>query len=679
MKHEDLSHAEQKFNREKKLSRRVMLKLFGGSAVAAAASMHALASSKRLRAGSGSRVPAEGFDKAGKSGVRAFDPADVRLLDGPFRQAQERDANYLIRLEPDRLLHNFRVNAGLIPKAPVYGGWESVEPWVAIRCQGHSLGHYLSACSLMFAATGDQRFRQRVDYIVAELRDCQDAGKSGLICAFPDGDAPLVEILSATRFVGVPWYTMHKIFAGLRDAYQHAGNRTALDVLIKLSDWAVAHTRNLSDQQFQKMLDTEHGGMNEVLADVCAITGEKRVLTLAERFCHQALLTPLAESRDTLDGLHSNTQIPKVIGFSRLYELTGRENYRTASNFFWQTVVSRRTFATGGNGDGEHFFPPADFLKHLGSAKTMETCCTHNMLKLTRSLFAQDPNAAFGDYYERALYNSILGSQDPDSGMMTYFQPVRPGYLKLYCTPTDSFWCCTGTGMENHAKYGDSIYFHDADTLYVNLFIASKLTWKEKGITITQTTRFPDEEGTRLQVAFRKPAKLTLKVRQPFWCAAAKIKVNGRDWSTSSRPGTFISVNRTWRTGDVVDVQLPMKIRTEALPGNPDTVAVMYGPLVLAGRLGRQGLTPGADIIVNERTYGDVLNERVDVPMLKAAPEEIVRRIKRSAESKLAFQTVGIGSPNDVSLIPYYRIAHERYNIYWKTISPAEKEQLKKA
>lgn len=595
-----------------------------------------------------------------------FNLADVRLLDGPFRQAQERNGRYLLELEPDRLLHNFRVNAGLKPKAAVYGGWESVEPWIGIRCHGHTLGHYLTACALMYAATGDEKFKQRTDYIVAELRDCQEAGKSGLVCAFPDGDAPLREILNATRFVGVPWYTMHKIYAGLRDAYVHTNNKLALEVLVKLSDWAIAHTQHLSDTQFQKMLETEHGGMNEVLADVYTLTGESRFLTLAQRFCHRALLDPLTQQHDKLDGLHSNTQIPKVIGFSRLYELTGQADYHKAASFFWDTVVTRRTFATGGNGDREHFFPPADFLQHLASAKTMETCCTYNMLKLTRSLFAFEPSVTYADYYERALYNCILASQDPDSGMVTYFQPTRPGYLKLYCTPTDSFWCCTGSGMENHAKYGDSIYFHEADKLYVNLFIPSTLSWREKGLTITQTTRFPEQDRTRLQVTAQSPVNLTFNVRHPAWCQTATITVNGRRWTTSRQPGKYISVNRQWRSGDVVEIHLPMKIRTEPLPGNSDVVAILYGPLVLAGRLGQKGLTKGADIIVNERTIGNMLNDGIDVPVLIGDAQKIVEQIKPSKDSALTFYTARLGRPHDVTLIPYYRIAHERYNLYWK-------------
>src|SRR6266540_6666073 len=417
-------------NDENILTRRQMLKTVAAGAVAAtvgAAFPATFASAVSRSAISESPITEGWANQAVTPRAAAFNPADVRLLDGPFRQAQELDGRYLLQLEPDRLLHNFRTNAGLTPKAPVYGGWESVEPWVNIRCHGHTLGHHLSACSLMFASTGDQGFKRRSDYIVMELRDCQNAGKTGIVCAFPDGEAPFHDIVDATRFVGVPWYTMHKIFAGLRDAYLHTNNRMALDVLVKLSDWAIATTQKLSDAQFQRMLDTEHGGMNEVLADVYALTRESRFLALAEHFCHRALLDPLAQKRDTLDGLHSNTQIPKVIGFNRLYELIGQEDYRAASRFFWRTIVDNRTFATGGNADREHFFPPADFLQHLGSAKTMETCCTYNMLKLTRMLFALDPSATYADYYERALYNSILASQDPDSGMMTYFQPTRPG------------------------------------------------------------------------------------------------------------------------------------------------------------------------------------------------------------------------------------------------------------
>jgi DUF1680 family protein len=603
-------------------------------------------------------------------GALPFTLRDVRLLESPFRDAQARDARYLLSLEPDRLLHNFRVNAGLPPKAPVYGGWESQEPWVEIRCHGHTLGHYLSASSMMYASTDDERFRGRVDYIVSELAACQEAGGSGLVCAFPDGAAQLENSVSGRPFVGVPWYTMHKIFAGLRDAHLHAHSPAALPVLVRLSDWAWDATSGMSDEQMQRMLDREHGGMNEVLADVHVLTGDPRYLTLARRFSHRALLEPLSHRRDTLDGLHSNTQIPKVIGFQRIHELTAEPELRTASRFFWEAVVKHRSFVTGGNGDQEHFFPPADFEKHLGSAKTMETCCTHNLLRLTRALFTDSPSAEYTDYYERALYNGILASQDPDSGMMTYFQATRPGYLKLYHTPTESFWCCTGSGMENHAKYGDSLYFHDADRLWVNLFVPSTVKWAEKGLKLTQTTRFPEEETTRLAVAAERPVRATLLVRHPGWCRDLAVTVNGRPWPSAGEPGSYVALDREWRDGDTVEVRLPMTLRTEPLPGSPDRVAVLYGPIVLAGRLGSEGITPGADLIRNERTSGDVLNADVEVPVLVGDADGLVERIRPVPGAPLTFRTVGLGRPHDVTLIPYWRIAHERYNLYWKVAAP---------
>ncbi len=582
-----------------KLTRRELLQALGGTA-----------SSCMLMAAPPRAV-------ASASALQSFDLSAVRLLPGPFAHAQSLDARYLLTLEPDRLLHNFRINAGLAPKAPVYGGWESQEPWVDIRCHGHTLGHYLSACAMMFGSTGDAAFRQRVDYVVDELKACQ---RDGLVCGFPDGATQLENSLSGKPFIGVPWYTMHKIFAGLRDA-------GATDVLVPLTDWL---DRAARDVPLQRMLAREHGGMCEVLADVHALTGEKKYLALAERFVHQAFLQPLVARRDTLDGLHSNTQIPKVIGLARLSHIEPAE-------FFWQRVVTRRSYATGGNGDQEHFFPPFEFAERLQSAKTMETCCAHNMLRLTRELFMKNPDVAYADYYERALYNCILASQDPDSGMMTYFQATRPGYVKLYCTPTDSFWCCTGSGMENHAKYGDSIYFHADESLYVNLFIASELTWKDKGLRITQTTRFPEEGATRLVIHAEKPTKVTLKVRHPSWCDLASMTCMGRE-IRSRTPGSYMELRRTWNDGDAVDVSLPMTQRLEPLPTAPEFAAVMRGPIVLAGSMGTKGLAPGADIIVNERTSGEMLNEPMDIPRLTP----------------------------DVALKPYYRIAHERYSLYWR-------------
>ena len=599
--------------------------------------------------------------------LSAFSLADVRLLDGPFRKAQQLDAKYLLSLEPDRLLHNFHVNAGLKPKAPVYGGWESQQPWVDIRCHGHSLGHYLSACAMMFAATGEEQYRGRVDYIVTELAACQEAGSS-MVCAFPDGTLQLTNSLSGKPFIGVPWYTTHKVLSGLRDAHVFTANQQAVEMMSAMANWIIESSSTMDEAQFQAMLNVEHGGMSEVLADLYSFTNEEQHLLLAERFVHHAVIEPLSAGRDMLDGLHSNTQIPKIIGAFRLYEITGKPEYKQAARFFWSNVTGTRSFATGGNGDGEHFFPVVEFSKHLSSAKTMETCCTHNMLRLTRALFMDGASQACVDYYERALFNGILASQDPDSGMMTYFQPTRPGYLKLYCTPDNSFWCCTGTGMENHAKYGDSIYFHDDSSLYINLFVASELHWKEKAFHITQETQFPDHPESHFKVQVAKPTRLSVKIRHPGWCQQLVLTINGKVRLNSDNPGSYVEIDRIWRKGDVIEVQLPMQLRTQMLPGCNDIAAVMMGPIVLAARMGNEGLQPGADIIVNERTYGDMLNIPMEQPQLSVKDTPLDAKIRRTSKDKLVFRTRSVNPDRELELIPYHRIAHERYHLYWKLV-----------
>jgi DUF1680 family protein len=596
--------------------------------------------------------------------LASFDLADVKLLDSPFLAAQQRTGAYLLSLDPDRLLHTYLVNSGLAPKAPVYGGWESEAIWADILCQGHTLGHLLSGCALMYRSTGDRRFRQRADYIVEQLAACQKASGTGLLCAFPQGPKIVAAFIAGEKVSGVPWYTLHKLFAGLRDVSDLTGSATARAVLIRFADWAVVATRPLSDAQFETMLDVEHGGMNEVLADLYVSTGKAEYGALARRFSHKAILAPLAKSRDHLDGLHANTQIPKIIGFQRVYEVTGDAAYRDAAAFFWRTVAHTRSFATGGHGDLEHFFPVADFDKHVFSAKGSETCGQYNMLKLTRMLFLQDPQTDYADFYERTLYNGILASQDPDSGMVTYFQGARPGYMKLYSTPVDSFWCCTGTGMENHAKYGDSIYFRDDRSLFVNLFIPSVLSWKDKGATVTQTTAFPEEPTTRLRWKLARPQTLALKLRHPGWSRTASVRVNGSIVAQSDRPGSYIEVDRTWQDGDVVDMELTMELAAVPLPSAPDIVAFTYGPVVLAGALGKEGLAPGADVVVNERKYGAYNDTPFVAPRLAGDPQTIARQV-RPTDKPLAF-TIADSEQRPVRLIPYYRIAHERYATYWR-------------
>jgi hypothetical protein len=506
-----------------------------------------------------------------------------------------------------------------------------------------------------------------VDHVVDELHACQQALGSGLVCAFPDGDAQLRNGLAGRPVIGVPWYTLHKIMAGLRDARVHADSAGALAVLRRLAAWIEEAARDCDDQRFQQMLGVEHGGMNEVLADLHALTGEARWLALAERFNHHALLDPLAAGRDPLDGWHANTQIPKVVGFARLHELTGEPRYGRAASYFWGRVAGERAFATGGHGDGEHFFAPAQVRQHLGSAKTMETCGTHNMLKLTRALLLRDPQPAYADWYERALVNGILASQDPDTGMVTYFQPLRPGYPKLYCTPERSFWCCTGTGMENHAKYGDSVWFHDRDALYLSQYVASEVSWRERRLRISQTTAFPDSAKTRLVVHAEASTTFTLRLRHPAWCRAMTVTVNGAAVHESRDTGWF-DLRRRWRDGDTVDIALPMHLHLAPLPGAPDVAALMFGPLVLAARMGTEGMKPGDDLIVNERTYGDALALPVPMPLPRLAlGGRALESVVRPAGAAFTFR-VRAEAPGarEFELIPYHRIAHERYALYWQ-------------
>ncbi len=598
--------------------------------------------------------------------VQAFDLADVTLLPSPFQAARDRDTAYLLSLEPDRFLHNFRTEAGLTPKAPIYGGWENS------GVAGHILGHYLSALSMEYRATHNPRIKLRVDYIVDELALCQEKNGHGYVSAIPDGKAMFADVAAGhgdgVHRGWVPWYTMHKVMAGLRDAYLYTGNAKAKDVLVKLSDWAVDTTRNLDDAQWQIMLEQEHGGMNEVLADVYALTGDPKYLTLSRKFYQKAVLYPLTRREDDLTGLHGNTQIPKLIGLARLYELTGDPKDKTAAEYFWGRVVHTRTYAIGANTDGEHFDAPGKLSLHL-SPVTAETCNTYNMLKLTRHLFQWTPSAEYADFYERALYNHILASQDPKRGMMTYYVSLKPGHFKTYSSPTESFWCCVGTGMENHVKYGDSIYFHDAQSLYVNLFIPSVLKWHEKGLTVHQETRFPDSDTTRLTLTCAKPTTMVLKVRYPSWAHGMTVSVNGQAQTISGKPGSYVSVHRLWKNGDRVDIILPMHLYTEPMPDDPTKVAILYGPLVLAGQLGDEGIhAPMPYATGDQGAYFRVSDPQV--PVLVTDGTALTSWLKPVVGSPLTFRTAGAGRPVDVTLKPFYSTYYGRYTVYWDTFTP---------
>jgi hypothetical protein len=583
--------------------------------------------------------------------ARAFPLEDVRLLDGPFWRAMQLDRHYLLSLDVDRLLHNFRVNAGLPSAAQPLGGWE--EPKGELR--GHFVGHYLTACALMYASTGDQRLKDKGDAVVAGLAQCQARLGSGYLSAYPEEFFDRVEALQR---VWAPYYTLHKIYAGLLDMYVYCDNQQALDVCRKFADWAIARNARLSDEQMQKMLGNEHGGMNEVLANLYGLTGEGKYLEIAHRFNHAAVLDPASQRQDKLTGLHANTQIPKFIGTARLYELTGRERLKTASLFFWDTVVKERSYVIGGHSDGEVFSPKEKLSEALGP-NTTETCNTYNVLKLTRHLFCWEPQAEYADYYERALYNHILASQNPATGMMCYYVPLRSGSHKAYNTPLDSFWCCTGTGIENHAKYGDSIYFHNDTTLWVNLFIASELNWRAKGLKLRQETRYPEEGASRLVFTADTPVELSLKIRHPYWAVSGfEIKVNGEKAADFSTPGSYATVSRTWKTGDTVEIVMPFHLHAEGFRDNPKRQAFMHGPLVLCAEVEMEKPLP---VVVTDG--GTVLDSSSAVPGKPST-------FRGSSE---AFRFLGAERGRPVLLEPFYKMHGERrYVVYWDLLTPAQ-------
>ena len=597
----------------------------------------------------------------------------VRLLDGPFRDAMIRDQEYLLSLDLDRLLHNFRVTAGLPSTAQPLGGWEAPD----VELRGHAVGHYLSAVSLMFASTGDARFKQRAASLVAEFAKIQAAESTkfhpGYLSAFPE---ELFDRVETRQRVWAPYYTIHKIMAGLLDAHLLTDNAQALDVLTKQADWVVWRNGRLTEPQRQAMLQTEQGGMVEVLSNLYASTGNAQYLTAATWFEHHRIVDPLARGVDPLDNVHANTQIPKIIGSAREYELTGDPKYREIATFFWDRVVHHRSFVFGGNSDGEGFFPESETSHHLG-AEGPETCNTYNMLKLTRHLFAWNPSAETMDFYERALTNHILGSQDPKTGMVIYYCPLKPGAFKTFSTPTDSFWCCVGTGMENHSKYNDTIYFHDPSSLYVNLFIPSELTWKEKGLKLRQTTKYPEEDKTSLAVTSERPLQMPIRIRYPGWAKSGiAIAINGRPETITAKPGSYVTLDRTWKTGDRIDVTIPMSLHMEALPDDNHLQALMYGPVALAGDLGTAGLESVKRYGPSAPPMGRVAS--IDVPTFVAdSPAQVLAHVKPVAGKPLTFQTSGLGKPNDVTLIPLYKTFEPRYTVYWTIYNPTEYEAHK--
>ena len=627
--------------------------------------------------------------------LTAFPLSSVQLLNSPFKAAQQTDLQYMLQLDPDRLLAPFLKEAGIPPLKENYGNWEN------IGLDGHTGGHYLSALSNMYAATGDQQVRQRLNYMIDWLDSCQRKNGNGYVSGVPDGKALWKEMAAGQIKAGsfslsnrwVPLYNLHKLFAGLRDAYLIAGNEKAKGMLIKLSDWFITITNPLSDEQMQQLLKSEQGGINEVFADVAAITGDTKYLAMARKLSHKAILNPLLQGKDSLNGLHANTQIPKVIGFKRIAELDGDTAWAKAAAFFWTTVVQHRTVSIGGNSVREHFNPAADFSSMIDDVQGPESCNTYNMLRLTEKLFLTNPQSWYIDYYERALYNHILSSQHPNGGFV-YFTPMRPQHYRVYSQPQECFWCCVGTGMENHGKYGELIYAHTAHDLYVNLYIASRLNWKEKGIALEQQTSFPAKETSVFKFTISQPQSFNLHLRYPVWVPSGQMQVtvNGRKLNAVKDEHGYVQINRTWKTGDVVALRLPMHAAMEYLPDGSPWASFLYGPIVLAAKTDTNNLV---GLQANGSRMGHVAGGPMyaidKAPVIITAQRHPAVQLQPVKDKPLNFTAAGLIAPaayRHLTLQPFYTVHDARYMIYWRVtdekgykqwqqqIAAEEKQQL---
>jgi len=610
-----------------------------------------------------------------------FPLGDVTLLDGPLKHARDLNVKTLLKYDCDRLLAPFRKEAGLEPKAKTYPNWDGLD--------GHVGGHYLTAMAIN-AATGDEECRRRMEYMISEIAECASANRknhpewgigymggmpnsANIWSGFKNGD---FRVYSGSW---APFYNLHKMYAGLRDAWVYCGNEQAKNLFLEFCDWAVNITSKLTDQQMEQMLGNEHGGMNEVIADAYAITGEKKYLECARRFSHKRLLTPLSQRQDCLDNLHANTQIPKVVGFERIAEVCGDEVYHTAASYFWDIVTGERTLAFGGNSRREHFPAKDACMDFINDIDGPETCNTNNMLKLTEDLHRRNPEARYADFYEQAMMNHILSSQHPEHGGYVYFTPARPRHYRNYSAPNEAMWCCVGTGMENHGKYGQFIYTHSGDALFVNLFVASELNWKERGVVLRQETNFPYSEESRITITQGK-GRFSLLVRYPGWVRPDefKVKVNGTPVNIITGPSSYVTIDRKWKRGDVVTVRYPMHASLKYLPNVPQYVALMYGPILLGMKTGTEDM---AHLIADDSRFGQYASG-AKLPIDQAPIlinnniEDIPSQLTPIPGKPLHF-TLSTKMINGISgeLQPFFEIHDSRYMMYWLALTEDSYQQ----
>lgn len=588
-----------------------------------------------------------------------FPLSSVRLLAGICKDEAEINDRYLDSLNVDRLLHSFRLTAGITSNAKPYGGWE--DPGCELR--GHFAGgHFLSAVALSYAANGNTDLRSRGDALVAGLAACQKKIGNGYLSAFP---AALLDHLAQDKPVWAPFYTYHKIMAGLLDMYTLAGNADAVAVAEGMARWAGDFFEGISDDQRQRMLRTEYGGMNESLVNLAALTKKNEYIDTAKLFEQPSILDPLAERRDELTGLHANTNVPKMIGAARMYEVTGERRYRRIAEYFLEEVLAARSYAIGNTSDDEHWTTAQGQLKGTLHWANAECCVAYNLMKLERLVFGWTADARCMDAYERQLWNCRLGTQNAQ-GLKQYFFPLASGYWRAYNSAEETFWCCTGTGVEEFAKFADTVYFRRGGDVYVNQFVASTLDWKEEGFAIRQETKFPSEAGTTLTITVARPAVRTIYLRIPSWTTgAAEVRVNGHALEAMAEPGSYLALKRTWQSGDRIQLALPMRLTEEALAGDATAAAALYGPLVLAADLGA-GPADGPDKIIHgSGTTPKTIPPASALPKVRAADaKKAAGWIEPVAGSELRFKAAADGASLEV--MPMYRVKEQRYSVYWE-------------
>jgi hypothetical protein len=588
-----------------------------------------------------------------------FPLASVRLTSGIFQEQEEINARYLDSLTVDRLLHSFRITAGIPSSATPYKGWE--DPTCELR--GHFAGgHFLSAVALASAATGNTVLKSRGDELVAGLDACQKKIGTRYLSAYP---TELFEHLAQGKPVWAPFYTYHKIMAGLLDMYLLAGNADSLRIAEGMGQWAHEYFLGISADQRQRMLRTEYGGMNEVLVNLAAVTKKDRYLDAAHLFEQPSFLDPLAGRRDELQGLHANTHVPKIIGAARMYEVTGDRRYRDIAEYFLAEVLTARNYVIGNTSLDEHWKTPAGHLEGTLAWTNAECCVAYNLMKLERLVFGWTGDARWMDAYERALFNCRLGTQNAQ-GLKQYFFPLAAGYWRAYNSPEESFWCCTGTGVEEFAKFADTIYFRRGSEIFVNQFISSTLDWKDEGFVLEQVTQFPREQGTTLKIKSSRPASHTIHVRIPYWTSEqAQVKINGHPLDAMADPGSYLALRRTWREGDTISISLPMELRHEPLPGDDSVTAALYGPLVLAADLGPGPADEANRVIHSGETVPKNLLAAPPLPNVAAPSDAKTEQwIQVESPSELRFTAAGVSAK--YKLKPMYQISDQRYSVYWQ-------------